>query len=114
MRISDWSSDVCSSDLDHLYRYANLMDLMGEGRKAQDITGDLTEILPGRPPIFEHRDPRDELRQPMTLPAADTQSGMNALPIVSAEQQIGRASCRDRVCQYVEISWGAGPIKKKT
>src|SRR3546814_1907938 len=28
-------------DYDHLYRYANLMDLMGEGRKAQDITGDL-------------------------------------------------------------------------
>src|SRR3546814_3674739 len=63
------------------------MDLMGEGRKAQDITGDLTEILPGRPTIFEHRDPRDELRRPMTLTAADTQSVMNALTIVSAEQQ---------------------------
>lgn len=74
-------------DFDHLYRYANLMDLMGEGRKAEEITGDLTEIIPGRPTVFEHRDPRDELRRPMTLVAADTQSVMNALTIVSAEQQ---------------------------
>src|SRR3546814_18388585 len=59
-------------DYDHLYRYANLMDLMGEGRKAQDITGDLTEILPGRPTIFKHRDPRDELRRPMTLDRKST------------------------------------------
>jgi hypothetical protein len=74
-------------DFDHLYRYANLMDLMGEGRKAQDITGDLTEILPGRPTIFQHRDPHDELRRPMTLAAAHSQSVMNAITIVSAEQQ---------------------------
>jgi hypothetical protein len=74
-------------DFDHLYRYANLMDLMGERRKAEDLTGDLTEILPGRPTIFEHRHPHDELRRPMTLKAADTQSVMNAITIVAAEQQ---------------------------
>src|SRR3546814_14711729 len=27
--------------------------------------------------------------------------------------QIGRASCRERVCQYVSISVGAGSLKKK-
>src|SRR3546814_14422204 len=27
--------------------------------------------------------------------------------------EIGRASCRDRVCQYVSISVGAGSLKKK-
>ncbi|QZH74211.1 MAG: hypothetical protein JY451_10945 [Erythrobacter sp.] len=74
-------------DFDHLYRYANLMDLLGERRKAEDITGELTEILPGRPTIFQHRHPHDELRRPMTLKAADTQSVMNAITIVSAEQQ---------------------------
>ena len=74
-------------DFDHLYRYANLMDLLGEGRKAHDITSDLTEILPGRPTIFQHRDPHDDLRRPMTLQAADIQSIMNAITIVSAEQQ---------------------------
>jgi hypothetical protein len=74
-------------DFDHLYRYANLMNLMGEARKAEDITGALTEILPGRPTIFQHRDPRDELRRPMTLTASQVQSVMNAITIVSAEQQ---------------------------
>ena len=74
-------------DYDHLYRYANLMDLMGERRKAKQITGDLTEILPGRPTIFEHRDPHDDLRRPMTLQAAEMLSILNALTIVSAEQQ---------------------------
>src|SRR3546814_14788250 len=31
----------------------------------------------------------------------------------AAVNQIGRASCRDRVCQYVEISGVAGSLKKK-
>src|SRR3546814_13798002 len=30
-----------------------------------------------------------------------------------AELEIGRASCRDRVCQYVEISGVAGCLQKK-
>ncbi len=74
-------------DYDHLYRYANLMDLMGERRKAEEVTGDLTEILPGRPTIFQHRDPHDELRRPMTVEAASVQSILNALTVLSAEQQ---------------------------
>jgi hypothetical protein len=73
-------------DFDHLYRYANLYELI-EGRKADEICGDLTEITPGRPTIFEHRDPRDEIRRPMTAAAADPQSVLNALTIVAAEQQ---------------------------
>lgn len=74
-------------DFDHLYRYANCMDLMGLGRKAEEITGKYTEILPGRPTIFEHRDPRDDLRRPMTLTAAHPQSVMNAITLVASEQQ---------------------------
>src|SRR5690606_32785431 len=74
-------------DFDHLYRYANLMDLMGNGRRAEEITGDYTEITPGRPTIFEHRDPRDDIRRPMTVAAAHRQSILNAMTLVSAEQQ---------------------------
>jgi hypothetical protein len=73
-------------DFDHLYRYANLYQLI-EGKKADEVCGDLTEITPGRPTIFEHRDPRDEIRRPMTAQAADPQSLLNALTIVAAEQQ---------------------------
>ena len=74
-------------DFDHLYRYANLMDMMGEKRKAEDITGGLTEIMPGRPTIFHHRHPHDTLNRPMTLTAAHPQSVMNALTVLAAEQQ---------------------------
>jgi hypothetical protein len=74
-------------DFDHLYRYANLMDLMGNGRKAEEITGSYTDITPGRPTIFEHRDPRDDIRRPMTVQAAHRQSVLNAMTLVAAEQQ---------------------------
>jgi rubrerythrin len=73
-------------DFDHLYRYANLYDLL-DSKKAEKIVGALTEITPGRPTIFEHRDPRDEIRRPMTALAADPQSILNALTVMSAEQQ---------------------------
>ena len=73
-------------DFDHLYRYANILDLL-EGKKAAKIVGELTEITPGRPTIFEHRDPRDEIRRPMTAMAAHPQSILNALTVMSAEQQ---------------------------
>ncbi len=35
-------------DFDHLYRYANLYDLL-DAKKAEKIVGALTEITPGRP-----------------------------------------------------------------
>jgi hypothetical protein len=73
-------------DFDHLYRYANLYSLL-EGKKADSIIGKFTEVTPGRPTIFEHRDPRDEIRRPMTSLAADPQSILNALTVMSAEQQ---------------------------
>ena len=60
-------------DFDHLFRYANLYELI-EGKQAEEICRDLTEIMPGRPTIFEHRDPRDEIRRPMAAiagPAVD-------------------------------------------
>lgn len=73
-------------DFDHLYRYANLYAML-ESKKADKIVGKLTEIMPGRPTIFEHRDPRDEIRRPMTALAADPQSILNAITITAAEQQ---------------------------
>src|SRR3546814_15110985 len=37
-----------------------------------------------------------------------------ALPPIARGAQIGRAACRERVCQYVVISVVAGSLKKKT
>lgn len=71
-------------DFDHLYRYANLYEML-EGKKAEAIVGGLTEITPGRPTVFEHRHPHDEIRRPMTALAADPQSLVNALTVLCAE-----------------------------
>lgn len=73
-------------DFDHLYRYANLLDLL-EGKKAQEITGSLTEIMPGRPTIDEHRHPFDDLRAHYEKHAVDPLSRCHALTITAAEQQ---------------------------
>src|SRR3546814_13021801 len=53
--------------------------------------------LPGQP------------RHPRRLPAHAAQPQ----PALHGRQQIGRASCRERVCQYVYISLVAVSLKKK-
>src|SRR3546814_2977816 len=74
MRISDWSSDVCSSDLvvepEAAARLQHPGDLPVEARLVGDVHGGVLS-----PHQVEGR--RGE------------------------GQEIGRASCRERVCQYV-------------
>lgn len=72
-------------DFDHLYRYANLLDLT-QPRKAAELVGALTEITPGRPTILEHRHPEDEIRKPLSK-AGDPRSILHAMTITAAEQQ---------------------------
>ena len=48
--------DFAAEDFDHLYRYANLYELL-HGGHADEITQHLTEITPGRPTFAEHRHP---------------------------------------------------------
>jgi hypothetical protein len=73
-------------DFDHLYRYANLLD-MSDPKRAEEIVGGLTEIMPGRPTIAEHRHPFDEVRQPLDARKGDPLSSLHALTVVAAEQQ---------------------------
>ncbi|QNP75395.1 hypothetical protein IAG44_42340 [Streptomyces roseirectus] len=73
-------------DFDHLYRYANLYEMI-EHRKAESVVGQLTEVMPGRPTKFHHRDPVDNVREPYDRTAADPLSRLHALTIMSAEQQ---------------------------
>ncbi|MCM3883832.1 hypothetical protein ND747_09220 [Frankia sp. R82] len=49
-------------DFDHIYRYANLYELL-EGKRAEDVVNRLTEVMPGRPTANEHRDPRGSARR---------------------------------------------------
>lgn len=73
-------------DFDHLYRYANLLDLL-EGKKAEEITRGLTEIMPGRPTIDEHRHPFDDLRAHYDKHTVDPLSRCHVLTVTAAEQQ---------------------------
>lgn len=73
-------------DFDHLYRYANLYELI-EHRKAEKVVDQLTEVMPGRPTEVEHRNPVDNLRDPYDKNQADTLSKLHALTVMSAEQQ---------------------------
>src|SRR3546814_19189887 len=93
MRISDWSSDVGSSDL---HVGGNRLRGGRDRRRAR-----FEPYIVGQRDIhrrgFEaHRIGRRE----------ETHREQ-------AEQQIGRASCRERVCQYVSISVVAVSLKKK-
>src|SRR3546814_3691749 len=76
MRISDWSSDVCSSDL-LMFLLANLL------RAGTNLA--LGSFETSVKPILQRKLRAAILREPETN--------------LSAE--IGRASCRERVCKYV-------------
>ncbi len=73
-------------DFDHLYRYANLYEMI-EHRKAESIVDNLTEVMPGRPTRFHHRDAYDNVRDPYDRHAVNPLSKLHALTIMSAEQQ---------------------------
>jgi hypothetical protein len=73
-------------DFDHLYRYANLYELI-DGKDATALTDHLTEITPGRPTVVEHRHPVDDLRGHFSTHTVDPLSRLHVMTIVAAEQQ---------------------------
>src|SRR3546814_1159214 len=105
MRISDWSSDVCSSDLPQARRpeltstLAN-EDLGGLAGWVVDVierigapgVGALVALETAFPPI-----PSEVILPFAGFSAARTCSSCSR----PARRQIGRASWRERVCQYV-------------
>src|SRR3546814_9496325 len=85
MRISDWSSDVCSSDL--------LMAKDILGAHARDELG-ISEVTTACP-----------IQAALTSAATFAVGAAMPLAMVllmpRSLLEIGRASCRERVCQYV-------------
>src|SRR3546814_14481167 len=102
MRISDWSSDVCSSDLAALLYQA----IDGSGGYYRN-------------PIEPSARSRMNVRFTLHDSALDATflQGSEAAGLLSLKGhkalEIGRASCRDRVCKYVENSVVAVSLKKK-
>src|SRR3546814_4994389 len=87
MRISDWSSDVCSSDLHRAVRIC-----------ADD--GVLELLLARQASLGGDREL--ELLVRVQRRCADApDGGLDVLGPDRCGDQIGRASCRESVCQYV-------------
>src|SRR3546814_12046282 len=105
MRISDWSSDVCSSDL--YYGTA-----LSEGVREIGWTG---ELLDEHYDEFVFRGTLDKslpIEKVLYIPVVqECASGTERWIEIPAE--IGRASCRERVCQSVAMSVVAVSLKKK-
>lgn len=73
-------------DFDHLYRYANLLE-MQEGVEAERLVGGYTEIMPARPTIAHHRFPMDNVKKSGNSKKASVQTVLNSMIITGAEQQ---------------------------
>ncbi|HYO67183.1 MAG TPA: hypothetical protein VEU33_14000 [Archangium sp.] len=74
-------------DFDHLYRYSALYDRLC-GKDPNNITQSYTDIIPGRLTAIEHRHPLDDVRRPYEARTASPITKLNALTIVSAENQV--------------------------
>src|SRR3546814_13787776 len=112
MRMSDWSSDVCSSDLIVVAEAGgmaggpvrveaiHLADVVIAGKLVQQ--GDII----GLALVADFL----EMGEVGRVAVAETAPQFAA---AGAQQEIGSASCRERVCQYVEICGDVGSLKKK-
>src|SRR3546814_15314479 len=112
MRISDWSSDVCSSDLlrpnvkvdFEEYAPTQTADFTASAQRMFDALKDkkgrkiISIIWAGPHPLPKIADLKPERYGIEIAP------GGNILPVMKLYKpypEIGRASCRERVCQYV-------------
>src|SRR3546814_1835775 len=77
LRISDWSSDVCSSDL-----------LLDDAERLQ------FGLVADQPAV--EGDARVQFRA-----VGGVEPHHSPAPAKAGDTEIGRASCRERVCQYV-------------
>src|SRR3546814_13875018 len=104
MRISDWSSDVCSSDLPGRYSTLVAMGLNDRISSVRAVSRDArvddNRYAPDPDAVYDNRRRGGE-----RLYQANVTS--------SRAVEIGSAACRERVCQYVWISVVAVSLKKK-
>src|SRR3546814_14595985 len=110
MRISDWSSDVCSSDLPQPEEGVTYAAKIDKAEARIDFTHDANFIerqiralnpVPGA--FFEYRGERFRVHAAHIEHASGTPGKLidDSLLIACGQGEIGRESCRERVCQYV-------------
>src|SRR3546814_4466443 len=112
MRISDWSSDVCSSDLAgerELQTAREIAETRHAGTRGIDVAMRLFDAQRSteqqQPVVLNERFRTSLVERRVRLRLARHESltmllaGHRRRPALRG--QIGRASCRERVCQYV-------------
>src|SRR3546814_18310822 len=102
MRISDWSSDVCSSDLPGATRVDKMM------RKILTAPAVLAAfLLAAAPAQAQFGSLLRKVTTPAPKPGEEDNGGCpkgkkgSGIGRNILGNEIGRASCRERVCQYV-------------
>src|SRR3546814_6822244 len=92
VRISDWSSDVCSSDL---RREDPQAPDSGPHDEMEALRAEIEQL---RADALRERADLDNQRKRMSRELETARRFANERLLTD---QIGRASCRERVCQYV-------------
>src|SRR3546814_18166928 len=112
MRISDWSSYVCSSDL--------AVDVRQVGRCHPHLAPHLAVLKRGRQSVLLHV--VEEVAHGLLgeiveighlLETVEQIRRVKIGPVGQHDHEIGRASCRERGCEYVENWVVAGSLKTK-
>src|SRR3546814_13710398 len=107
MRISDWSSDVCSSDLPMERSPMAIMPASTPGpTMVTSISAQMSELMEREETMMKRATGLTSVTLGVVLRAARKATGTammiaSKVPSVAMLMEIGRASCRERVCQYV-------------
>src|SRR3546814_11651300 len=142
MRISDWSSDVCSSDLSQRVRITNYDTSKGAAAAARQALADGNKLIIG-PLLSENVKIVSPIARNAGVPVITFSNDVSVAgggtyvlgysPAQSIDRvvdyahprgvtpsarlnplEIGRASCRERVCKPVEITVVDVSLKKQT
>src|SRR3546814_17241597 len=105
MRISDWSSDVCSSDLG--VQLDNTFDALYEVQDKVRVVHTRHEQGAAYMALG-YAQATGKVGTCIVVPGPGVLNTGAALSTAAGSNEIGRASCRERVCQYVWISGVAG------
>src|SRR3546814_20306533 len=117
MRISDWSSDVCSSDLDGLPEHFHIVPEPAPEEERIKTAEAFFAAVPAR---VSHGGDRafyapgpDRIQLPPFSAFHDAHGYYATRAHETVHWKIGRGSCRARVCQFVYYSVVAVSLKKK-
>src|SRR3546814_4753832 len=112
MRISDWSSDVCSSDRQAPFEFVDRRRQDENANRLRPFAFDLARALPidVEDDIVAGVEQRARFGKPGAIATTEhfgmfeeisARNLLGETGLVDEVIEIGRASCRERVCQYV-------------